>query len=163
MAINAKVGDVFLIPLKGGDGVGGQIVSAWNEELYIAVFGQRLDLRERDLSIVTRGMPVFLTLTLDAKLWHGDWLIIGNRKDNLGAFPQPAYKVRQDGVIHIESRDRTLSRPASPAEANKLRYRTVSAPAVVEDAVAALLLEREWNPLYDDLRSDYAILSSKLL
>jgi hypothetical protein len=163
MGIIARVGDVFLIPLKGGGCAGGQIVSAWNDELYVAVFGHRLDAFERDLSAVTSGMPIFLTLTLNAKLWHGDWPIIGSRKDNLRAFPPPAYKVRQAGVIHVESRDRTSSRPASPAEASELKHRTVSAPAVVEDAVAAYFSEGEWSAHYDDLRSDYAILSSRLL
>lgn len=163
MGAKARVGDVFLIPLKGGGYAGGQIVSAWNEELYIAVFDQRLGSDKNDPLAVTSGTPVFLTLTLDAKLWHGDWPTIGNRQDNLRNFPQPAYKVRQGGVVHIESRDRTISRPASPAEASVLRYRTVSSPAVLEEAVIAYFGGGEWNLHFNDLRSDYAASSSQLL
>jgi hypothetical protein len=163
MGAKPTVGDVFLIPLKGGGYAGGQVISAWHDELYIAVFDQRLGADENDPLVATSSTPMFLTLTLDAKLWHGDWPTIGNRQDNLHTFPQPAYKVRQAGVTYVESRDRTVSRPASPAEASVLRYRTVSSPAVIEEAVVANFGGGAWDPLFNDLRSDYAASSSRVL
>ena len=163
MGIRAKVGDVFLVPLDGKGWALGQLVSAWNDELYVAVFGQKVETRDVNPHSVVDQEPVFLALTLDAKLFHGDWPILGNVQGNLASFPQPAFKVRQSGVVHIESRDRTLSRPALPAEAEILRYRSVSSPVVIEKAVQAFFAIGDWSPHYDDFPATYAFETARLL
>jgi hypothetical protein len=163
MGIRAKVGDVFLVPLDGKSWALGQIVSAWNDELYVAIFGQKLETPELDPHSVDGQEPVYLALTLDAKLFHGDWPILGNLRENLADFPQPAFKVRQSGVVHIEARDRSISRPASPTEAEILRYRTVSSPAMLEKAIRAHFGFGEWSPHYDEFHADYAYQSGRLL
>lgn len=163
MGIQVKVGDVFLVPLDGKNWALGQLVSAWNDELYVAIFGQKLEAREVAPYSVIDQEPVFLALTLDAKLFHGDWPILGNVQENLASFPQPAFKVRQSGVVHIESRDRTVSRPAASTEAEILRYRSVSSPAVVEKAVQAHFGIGEWSPHYDEFPAAYAFESARLL
>lgn len=163
MGIQVKAGDVFLVPLDGNSWALGQLVSAWNEELYVAIFGQRLETRNVDPNSVVDQRPVFLALTLDAKLFHGDWPILGNAQANLSALPQPAFKVRQSGVVYIESRDRTVSRPAAPAEAEILHYRSVSSPAVIEKAVQAHFGIGDWSPHYDEFPADYAYQTARLL
>lgn len=163
MGIQAKVGDVFLIPLDGQCWACGQLINSWNDELYIAVFNQKARAEKPDLHLLIEQQPVFLALTLDAKLWHGDWPIIGNLQENLAGFPEPAFKVRQSGTVHIESRDRTVSRHASPSEAAILRYRSVSSPALIESAARAHFGFSEWSPHYDDLLADYAHQSARLL
>lgn len=163
MGIQAKVGDVFLVPLDNQNWALGQIISVWNEELYVAIFDQKFERRLEDPNIVLTQQPAFLALTLDAKLFHGDWPILGNMQENLVQFPQPAFKVRQSGVVYIESRDRTVSRPASSTEAEMLRYRSVSYPAVIEEAVQGYFGVGEWNPHFDKFRFDYASQSSRLL
>ncbi|PJI38590.1 MAG: hypothetical protein CTR54_21185 [Rhizobium sp.] len=163
MGIQAEVGDVFLVPLDGKGWALGQLVSAWNHELYVAVFGHKVETRDVNPHCVVDQEPVFLALTLDAKLFHGDWPILGNVRENLASFPQPAFKVRRSGVLHIESRDRTVSRPASPAEAEILRYRSVSSPAVIEKAIQAHFGIGEWSPHYDDFPAAYAFESARLL
>lgn len=163
MGIQVKVGDVFLVPLDGESWALGQLVSSWNDELYVAIFGQKVETQNVDPRSVVTQEPVFLALTLDAKLFHGDWPIIGNVQDNLASLPQPAFKVRQSGVIYIESRDRTVSRPASSSEAELLRYRNVSSPAMIEEAVQGRFDVCEWNSHYDKFHADYAVASSKLL
>jgi Immunity protein 26 len=163
MAIQVKVGDVFLIPLDGKSWAIAQLVSAWSEELYIAVFANKVETQGVDPQSVVDQIPVFLVLTLDAKIFHGDWPILGNVQDNLASFPQPAFKVRESGVVHIESRDRSIYRPASPAETEILRYRSVSSPAVIEEAVQAYFRVSEWNPHFDKFYADYAEQSARLL
>lgn len=163
MGIQAKVGDVFLVPLGGQSWALGQLVSAWNDELYVAIFGQKIETQEANPSSVLTQEPALFALTLDAKLFHGDWPILGNVQENLDRFPQPAFKVRQSGVVYIESRDRTVSRPASPSEAEMLRYRSVSYPAIIEEAAQGYFGVCEWNPHFDKFRPDYALESSRLL
>lgn len=163
MGIQVKVGDVFLVPLDGKNWALGQLVSDYKGELYVAIFGQKFETQDVDPKNVIGQEPIFLALTLDAKLFHGDWLILGNVQENLASFPQPAFKVRQSGVVHIESRDRTISRPISPFEAEILRYRSVSSPAVIEEAVQAHFGICEWNPHFDKFPADYAFESSQLL
>lgn len=163
MGIKAKIGDVFLVPLKDKCWAVGQLVNAWNDELYIAIFDKKVEKKDINPRGVLTQDPVILALTLDAKLFHGNWPILGNVKENLAGFPQPAFKVRQSGIIYMESRDRTVSRPASPQEAGILRYRSISSPAVIEDAIQGLFGISEWNSNFNDLRADYAFESSRLL
>jgi hypothetical protein len=96
-------------------------------------------------------------------LWHRHWPIIGNVQDNLRGFPQPNYKVRQNGVVFLESRDRTLSRPATAEEAEILRYRTVTSPAAIEVVVRAHFGIGEWNSRFEGHLADYAYRSAALL
>jgi len=52
---------------------------------------------------LTNEEPIFLELTFDAKLFHCDWLIIGNMQDKLAIFPQPTFSVRRSDTVHIEA------------------------------------------------------------
>ena len=164
MGIEAKVGDVFLIPLDESSCAGGQVISIRGEnELYLAVFGQRLSKDETDPELATSGAPRLLGLSFDAKLWHGHWPIIGNLTEKVGAYPQPNYKVRSAGVLSFQSRDAAVTRPITDEEAKILEDRTVCDAAVIEDAIKATFGIVEWSEHYDNLRADYAIASSKLL
>lgn len=163
MGIRVEVGDVFLVPLDGKSWACGQLVSAWNDELYIAIFDRTVETQQVDPHSVTAQKPVFLALTLDAKLFHGNWPIVGRVRKNLSSIPQPAFKVRQSGVVYIESRDRTVSRPASSSEAETLRYRSVSSPAVIEEAVQGYFGVCEWNPYFNKFHADYSYMSAHLL
>ena len=163
MAIEVKVGDVFLIPLDGKKWACGQLIDNREGELYVAVFRDSLDSENDSYEKVILKEPLFLALTLDAKLWHGDWPIVGNVLGNLQRMPQPSFKVRQSGVVYIESRDRGIRRPATQAEVAILRYRSVSSPAVIEEAVQGYFGVCEWNPHYDKFHGDYAYESSNLI
>ena len=102
MAIKANVGDVFLVPLDGKRWAVGQVVSSWNEELYVAIFDNQVGVQRLDVPKIVDMQPVFLALTLDAKIWNGDWPIIGNIQENLSEVPQPAFKVREEGYIKVD-------------------------------------------------------------
>jgi hypothetical protein len=161
MSIEAKVGDVFLIPLDEGHWAGGQVAGDWEGELYLAVFEEKYTRDNADPMAIVDGTPAFLLLSLNA--WPGDWPILENLQYNLGEYPQPVFKVGLNGAMHVESRDRTIFRPASPREVEMLQYRRVSSPAEVEGAVQAYFGIGEWESRYDKLRADYAIRSSKIL
>lgn len=162
MKVAVKEGDVFLIPIDAERAAGGQVIDAWSDELYVAVFDGVVAPGFQDAAAIVNSEPIFLTLTLDAKLWHGDWPVIGNIQESRRRVPQPMFKVRHSGQIYVESRDRAVFRPASEREATELRYRTVSSPAVIDEAVKAHFGVGDWNLNYGDLRSDYASSSSKM-
>lgn len=162
MEIQVKVGDVFLVLLVGIGWAIGQLISDYKGDLYVAIFGQRVK-RPMWIRIVLLLQSEFFGAKADAKLFHGDWPIMGNVQKNLTSFPQPAFKVLQSGVTYIESRDQMFSRPASASEVNLLIYRSISSPAVIENAVRAHLGIGDWSPHYDEFAANFAITSSKLL
>lgn len=155
-------GDVFLIPLDGERFGIGQIAGNWNGELYAVVFDKlvSMDAAPED---VNGANLAFAALTLDAKLHHGDWTLIGNHMGNLPALPQPWFKVGVLGETHIESRDRSMTRRATRAESERLRFRSVVAPVRIENAFKALHGFGEWNARFDDLKSHYAYESENLV
>src|SRR5689334_3915926 len=106
-------GDVFLIPLERDKSAVGQVITVRYSNLYVAIFGREISRLHDDLVPVVWERPIFLTLTLDAKLFHGHWQIVGNFVDNLESFPRPAFKVGLADGVHIESLDAKSTRKAS--------------------------------------------------
>jgi hypothetical protein len=155
------VGDVFLVPLDGDRYGIGQIAGDWKGELYVVIYDKVVS-HEASSADVEMGELLFAALTLDAKLHHGDWPVIGNRRDNIAALPQPWFKVTMDGAPHTEARDRSVLRRSTPNEEATLKLRTVVAPVRIENALKALHGLGEWNPRFDELRADYALESSKI-
>jgi hypothetical protein len=156
------VGDVFLLPLDDERYGIGQIAGDWKGELYVVVY-DKLVSRNASSEDVDGSSIQFAALTLDAKVHHGDWPVVGNRQGSLADIPQPWFKVGVGGETHIEARDRSVSRQATPTEESMLRHRTVVAPVRIENAFKALHGVGDWSPRFDDLRADYAFLSAKLV
>ncbi len=163
MGHRAHVGDVFLIPVDESRFGVGQIAGNWKGELYIVIYAEIMSGEYPNPESVNTAKPLFAALSLDAKIYHGDWPIIGNVKSNLKHIPQPVFKVGQDGKMFVESRDRSISRLASDSETERLRLRTVVAPVRLETAFKAYSGVGEWNPIYDALKADYAFVSSLVL
>lgn len=163
MSQKAQVGDVFLIRIDDLKFGIGQIAGDWKGELYIVIYDAVYDSENVDPANVEAVQPLFAALSLDAKIHNGDWPIIGNITSNLDRIPQPVFKVNQGGQTFLESRDRSLTRPVSHAEAEALRLRTVVAPVRLENALKASLGIGDWHPKFDDLRADYAYESSRLI
>jgi len=159
----ARVGDVFLVPVDDSRFGIGQIAGDWKGELYVIIYEEIFSGEKPNPESVNSAKPLFAALSMDAKIHHGDWPIIGNVTKNLDHIPQPVFKVDQGGRVFLESRDRSISRPASSSEAERLRLRTVVAPVRLENALKAHAGLAEWNPRYDELRADYALDSSRVL
>lgn len=158
-----KVGDVFLIPVDESRRGIGQVVGDWKGELYVVIFRSVHNSEDVDPESIASEVPLLAALSLDAKIYNGDWKVIGNFRGNIERIPQPTYKVNQDGKVFLESRDRTISRPASPSESEALRFRTVVAPVRLERALKAICGIGEWNEKFDELRADYAFASSRFI
>ena len=156
------VGDVFLVPIDGERYGIGQLAGDWKGELYVVIF-DKLVKRDASTADVNGAGLQLAALTLDAKFHHGDWPLIGNRRDNLPGLPQPWFKVGVGGETHIEARDRSVTRRATSTEEAALRHRTVVAPVRIENALKALHGLVEWNSHFDELSADYALLSAKLV
>ena len=164
MSVVPKVGDVFLIPLDDKSAAGGHVVAIREkEELYLAIMGNRLRREEVDPEVAITGEPVLLTLSFDAKLSNGDWLIIGNLTDVVDRYPHPAFKIKHAGTMSIESRDKSIIRPATDEELAILQNRSVASPMIVEDVIRAYFGLGPWNESYNKRRTEYAVASSELL
>ena len=157
-----NVGDVFLVPLDDQRCGIGQLAGDWKGELYVVIYDKLVSRAALPEDVIGAGLQ-FAALTLDAKFHHGDWPVVGNRKDFLSDLPQPWFKVDVGGETHIEARDRSVIRRATSTEAAQLRHRTVVAPVRIENALKALNGLGEWNPRFEDLRADYASQSAKLV
>lgn len=71
MAVQVKIGDVFLIPLAEKSWAYAQLVSEWNGGLYVAIFGAKIAKDDADPKTIVGLKPVFLVLRrLCVALFH---------------------------------------------------------------------------------------------
>lgn len=161
--IRAKVGDVFLIPIDETTWVVGQLVRKKRSELYVAIFADRYSSTEVEPRSILDKKPLFLVLTLDVKLYHGMWPIIGNVKENLNIFPEPAFKIAISGHAHIVSRDETICRLATEAELEVLKLHSVRSGQGIENMVRSYFGTNDDQEDFDYFLATYAENSGKLL
>jgi Immunity protein 26 len=148
--IKAKVGDIFLIPLTTSCFAVGHLIAIRDQsELYIAIFGKKMDHRDTNWREIINQDPKLLCLTLDAKIFHGKWPIIGSSVDTFSNYLEPVFRVIDNGVPMIESRDRTFRRSATENEMKELKNRIVSSPMLVENATKAFFGICDWQDSYD--------------
>lgn len=161
MGIKVGVGDVFAIPISESDVGIGLVAGDWKGELFLVVFEGRFDREGVDPGIVMVAKPLLAALSLDAKLYRGEWPVLDHLPEAAGRMPQPNFKVEEGGRTFMESRDRTITRPATASEIEHLRYRTVVAPVRLEKALQAFYGVGEWLPHFDDLKAEYALQSAR--
>ncbi len=152
--IRPKVGDVFEIPIDEARVGYGQIAAQRFESYLMVVFSTAYQRDQRpDTTLITSGDIAFVGESLDAKIWNGDWAIVGNVSPDLSRIPVPVYKVTVGdiGSWFVEDYEGTRRRPASPAEVNLLEFRTTVAPIRLEKALQALHGARSWEPTFRPL------------
>ncbi len=163
MNFEAAMGDVFVIPISDSLMGIGQVIDVLQHELYLVVFEETRDASDSPRADEVCGCkPLFSTLSLDAKLWNGDWKIIGNCRRNVATIAKPLFKVLISDIMYVESYRGSQRRPAREDEIEKLRNRTTVAPIRLEKALRAWLGLAEWNPMYEELFYTYATMSSAL-
>mgnify|MGYP000097272378 CR=1 FL=1 len=156
-------GDVFLISIDNTQVGLGQIVDVLPSELYVVIYENAWNASSPPCPQDVVGLePLFAALTLDAKLYHGDWKIIGNVTNNLVDIKRPLSKVRISNETYIESHDGSWSRCATPDEAEQLTFRKTVAPVRLEKALRAYYGLLEKHPAYDELRYDLVVDSTSL-
>ena len=91
--LKLKEGDVFTIPIDGNTQGYGQIVKIPDKYSFIMVVFEGKWSKNDTVSIeaIINTPILFIGFTLDALLYHGRWVIIGNITSNLGLIVIPYY------------------------------------------------------------------------
>lgn len=152
--IKSSVGDVFAVPIDTSRFAVGQVVATYKDEAhYFAAFDavapspRSIDL-ERDLE---RDL-LFLILSFDAKLYVGDWEIVG-RCPVSASIPFPAYKEMSGTSGRMEVVDYTGERRrlARSGEEDGLPYRDFIAPIRLEKALRSKFGLEPWLDAYSEM------------
>lgn len=142
-----KEGDVFSILLTEDLFGFGQIVKIPNKNNFIiAVFDYTSNTVDIDLKKIIDSKLIFLGYTLDAKLYHKHWVIIGNTSSNLSEVKLPYFKLgTPPGDVYITNYKGEIVRDANKQEFEELIYQTVVAPVRFENALKAYFKLQEWK------------------
>jgi hypothetical protein len=160
--VKPKVGDVFCVPISEEECGFGQILAKYKGAVFLmVVFSQkaRSDAHPAIEEIIS-SPPLFVSNSFDAKIWHGDWPIIGNVPPDLARLPLPKYKVQIGQEMHVESYDATRARPATQSELGRLTFRTCVSPILLELALKAHWGFGEWEESFDCMKAEAALQSA---
>ena len=149
MGILAKAGLILAVPIDKDRWGLGLVAAKRQSELLVFMYDAVIEgaTAPEDLSSRT---PLLGSSSLDAKIWHGDWKILGQTEEKFDDF-QPIYKIETiDGWV-AESFDMNLRLPIDERTAKKLRFRKCVAPIRLERALKAHFGFGEWKPAHDDL------------
>ena len=163
--LKLKVGDVFSIPLGNGELGFGQIVSLPDRDtLIIALFNfKQNDAEPIDINKIFNSEVLFLGYTLDAKLYHKHWVIIGNIQSNLSNIKLPYSKLgTPPGDIYLTDFKGAELCEITEIDFSKLSYQTVIAPIRYENALKAYFKLGEWQDDYDKLFYKHTLTSNNI-
>ena len=149
--INVKLGDVFLIPLSQGSDVGAQVIVK-SDILYVAIF-DRVYSSDPNPDEVVADKCSLSGWTMDGKIYHGDWKIIGAAGMSNTARYLKNYLVTYQGASWVTDVDGNMLRPASEKDRAALFLRSSYSPARLERAVRAFHGLEEWSQDFDGLRN----------
>lgn len=162
--VRATEGDVFQLSIDV-DRVGyGQVVGSRPSTLLVAIFRESLPRTSVcDCAQIVTGDVAFLAETFDAKIWNGDWPIVGHVVPDHVRIPFPWYKVTIDRATdwYVESYDTSQRRPAMPWEVDSLLLRNIVSPIRLEKALQALHGIGQWDPSYRLMEFDVMRRSSE--
>jgi len=164
MKAKPKVGDIFSIPLDDARCAYGQVFLKDHATfpLYVAIFRPAFPSADvPDLDAICLSEIALVGATADARIYHGIWLIVGNRAPGLSRLPRPYFKVERDGAAVIEDFDGTVLRAATPEDVRKYDNRWSRAPMGFEAAIKAIHGVAEWQAGYDRLTFEHAVEQSE--
>lgn len=160
-----QTGDVFTIPLdENRIGVGQVVATYLDDGYYFAVFDATFPPdTSLDLDSLVREPIAFLTLSLDALIHAGHWVVVG-RAPVTDDLPLPAYKEMVGGPERVDVVDYSgrRRRRASAAEAGTLPNRSIVAPARLEKALRAHCGLEPWQEAFAKLRPSASPTTAKL-
>jgi hypothetical protein len=139
-------GDIFTIELNDAEVGFGQIIALPTKStLIIALFDLKLPKAGNyDIEIVAASEVLFLGYSLDAKLYHKNWVIIGNLEPRSDILLPYCKLGTPPGAIYITDFKGKRLRECTVEEFNLLSYQTVIAPVRYENALKAFYRFREW-------------------
>lgn len=113
---------------------------------YIVVY-EPIVTGKTPISDVTSMSPLLAGWTSDAKIYHGDWRLLGNAPTP--SVELPIYKVSISGRTWITDVNGKALRPATPKEASELSYNTSHSPIAYEMAFKAHHGLAPWEARFD--------------
>ncbi|MGE8513543.1 MAG: Imm26 family immunity protein [Chryseobacterium culicis] len=166
-----NVGDVFTIPLENDEFGIGQIVYMPNHKhnFIMIVFDKKYNLKEEvDLNGLQDLKILFLGYTVDAKLYHKDWEIIGNNLSNLSSVKFPCYKLGlpnddyPDGARLVNYKGNVIAN-INKSQFDKLSFQSEVGPIRFEKALKAHFGLQEWiTEDYDKILYEKTLESVKI-
>jgi hypothetical protein len=155
--VKLEVGDVFSMPFDDERVTYGQIVERWGASgghYYLAIY-DAIRLREDnvDLDDVVAQRVALLGISTDALLQHGHWQVVGNHAVDVDGIPWPAYKegVSPPGTFDVVDYTGRRRRRATAEEIERLAFRPMPTPFVLEKAFQALNGIGDWHEVFDGL------------
>ena len=146
---NLKEGDVFAIPLANDEYGFGQVVTPYNKKsggFMIAIFDFKSSNFQSDTEHVCNSELLFLGLTFDAKLYHKDWILIGNYIGNIASIKMPYFCLGTppDDIYMVNAMGEKV-KLINQELFDQLTYRVEIAPIRYENALKAYYGLKEWN------------------
>lgn len=159
------IGDIFTIKVDENRIGFGQVVALPQKNiLIIAVFDKIANIDQKiDCSEIVNAEVLFLGCTLDAKLYHKHWNIVGNICDNITSISLPYNILGTAPEIYLTDYMGNRLRKASNEEIKLLDYETIIAPVRYENALKAHFGIQEWHADYDKLLYRRIIQAKKLI
>ena len=158
-----KVGDIFTIPIEENKISFGRIINLPNKSnLFIVIYDYISELNNiPKLTEIIKKEIIILGCTLDAKLYHKHWVIIGNCTDNILDIRLPIYKFGlSDSDMYITNYKGVVIRKASIDEFDILDYKYCRAPVGFESVLKAYYKNQHLEP--DDEKLLYSNVLFKL-
>lgn len=159
-----KVDDVFTIPVSSDEVGFGQIIAfPTASSLLIIVF----DLKhttdsDHDIKKIIGSKILFLGHTLDAKLYHKHWKVIGNVPVKNVELPYSKIGIPPDDIFITDYKGKKV-RKCTVEEFDRLDYQSVIAPVRYENALKAYYGLQDWiGEDYDKLLYERTINSVKI-
>ena len=144
-----RLGDVVAIPVSGEKTACAQVLVK-RKILYVSVFS-RLYPDPINVADVLSDTPALAGWTMDAKIYHGDWKILGNASPKYAALAKRKYLVEYEGNIWVQDLEGKLEHVASRAEADTLFPKSSYSPVRLERAIRAFHGMEPWCSDFDDL------------
>jgi hypothetical protein len=161
-----KIGDIFTIPITDTRIGIGKIINRPNKDsLLIVVYDVTLDKNIiPGLKELCDNDILLLGHTLDAKLYHKHWAVIGNYTENITEIYLPYYKLgTPPSDIYIVNYKGECLRRATIKEFDALDYQSIVAPIRYEKALKAHFNLLDWDESYDALLYSNTLDSIKLV
>ena len=167
-ALNMKTiklndGDVFQIPIDENNCAFGQIIYA-NPKLfpiYIVVFQPEFKLgQDYHLETICSSEIALVGGSMGARIDHGFWKIVGNKKPDLSRIPRAKFKMNAKGKALIIDFDGKVLRHAKPDDMEKYLNVWSLSPMAFEKAIKAIHGRADWLPAFDPMVLENAIKQS---
>lgn len=165
---NLNVGDVFTISLNENEVGFGQCITPHKKTsggFVIAVFPFKQDKKQTFvIGNIVKQAPLFLGYTFDAKLYHKDWVIIGNYTENIKDLKLPYNKLgTPPDEIYLTDVDGNRIAEISDDFFSELTYKVEIAPIRYENALKAYFGFQKWiEEDYDKILYKHTLKSNEI-